>query len=146
LETVFLPGIYAPKWYNNKTLSWREKLTTFTRDSIRVGAPRIRQLRVKENTCKVFPKFTELVPHCRDNYNWVDDDTKDYEPGWVTREEYKPPVESSGNDNETTTTTTTTVPPKIDDSPYNDVPKFIKSKFKCRNPWCYQVNLKKAFS
>lgn len=127
-------------------MTWREKLTVFNRNSLRVGAPRIRQLRVKENTCKVFPKFKELISHCRDNYNWVDDDTKDYEPGWILAKDMTPatppPPTESTDGNQTTVITTTTPPPpppKRDDSPYSDVPKFIKSKFKCRNPWCYQV-------
>jgi hypothetical protein len=47
MDDVFLPNLYAPSWYNNKTLTWREKLTLSDRVSLRVGAPRIRQLRVK---------------------------------------------------------------------------------------------------
>jgi hypothetical protein len=49
METTFLPGLYAPVWYNNKSLVWREKLTSLNRQAIRVGAARLRQLRVKES-------------------------------------------------------------------------------------------------
>ena len=144
MEEVFLPGIYAPNWYSNKSLTWRQKLTIQSRNAIRVGAPRMRQLRVKENTCRLPGSFAGTIDHCRDNYNWVDDDTKDYKLGWVRNGKkkqssalddaanYTLPV---GGDNSTNTST------PYDDSFYSDVPKFIKSKYKCRNPWCYQVFL-----
>ena len=42
---------------------------------MRVGAPRIRQLRVKENTCRVYRRrrVKHIITHCRDDYNWFDD-------------------------------------------------------------------------
>lgn len=49
IDTVFMPGLYAPRWYNDASLSWREKLTVSNRASIRVGAPRLRQHRIKES-------------------------------------------------------------------------------------------------
>jgi len=27
--------------------------------------------------------MSSLINFCRDDYNWVDDDTKDYSPGWL---------------------------------------------------------------
>ena len=38
------------------------------------------------DTCKVVPTFRTMVGHCRDAYNWLDDDTKPYLEGWT-----KPP-------------------------------------------------------
>lgn len=49
IDNVFVPSMYAPEWYNGKKMNWREKLTAKNRYSIRVGAPRIRQLRIKES-------------------------------------------------------------------------------------------------
>jgi polycystin 1L2 len=134
IEGVLLDGLYAPPWYNGKRLVWREKLTMASRDSIRVGAARLRQLRVKENTCKVDPKFREIIKHCRDNYNWIDDDTRDYFENWQLiepeKEEdttlFETTTESWGN---TTTTTTTTEAPKV------------AKKYTCRDSWCYQNTL-----
>jgi hypothetical protein len=73
---------YAQPWYNNKNLTWREKLTIGSRESMRVGAPRIRQLRIKENSCRIHRRVKHIISHCRDDYNWFDDDTKDYTPKW----------------------------------------------------------------
>ena len=35
------------------------------------------------DTCKVEPRFSSFIRHCRDAYSWTDDDTKDYLPGWI---------------------------------------------------------------
>jgi hypothetical protein len=81
-DNVLLKGLYAQPWYNNKNLTWREKLTIGSRESMRVGAPRIRQLRIKENSCRIHRRVKHIISHCRDDYNWFDDDTKDYTPKW----------------------------------------------------------------
>jgi hypothetical protein len=81
-DNVLLKGLYAQPWYNNKNLTWREKLTIGSRESMRVGAPRIRQLRIKENSCRNNRRVKHIISHCRDDYNWFDDDTKDYTSKW----------------------------------------------------------------
>jgi hypothetical protein len=81
-DNVLLKGLYAQPWYNNKNLTWREKLTIGSRESMRVGAPRIRQLRIKENSCRIHRRVKHIISHCRDDYNWFDDDTKDYTSKW----------------------------------------------------------------
>lgn len=114
-DKVLLKGLYAQTWYNDKRLTWREKLTTGGRASMRVGAPRIRQLRVKENSCRVHRRVKHLIPQCRDDYNWFDDDTKDYTPKWgrvLTKAEARM-NEDAGNGSK-----------------------------RCRTPWCYQVRLR----
>ena len=35
------------------------------------------------DSCDVQSIFTEQIHHCRDDYNWIEDDTKHYLPGWV---------------------------------------------------------------
>lgn len=82
-DHVLLKGLYAQTWYNQKNLTWREKLTIGSRTSMRVGAPRIRQLRIKDSSCRVHRRVQHVIKHCRDDYNWFDDDTKDYTPQWT---------------------------------------------------------------
>lgn len=116
LEKVLLENLYSPNWYNNKTLIWREKLTITNRNAIRVGAARIRQLRVKRDTCKLHSKVKDIFDHCHGDYNFVDDDTQDYDIGWISVNESSP-----------LTTSTTPRPGKK------------PSKYKCQSAWCYQV-------
>lgn len=112
-DNVLLKGLYAQTWYNNKSLTWREKLTIGSRASMRVGAPRIRQLRIKENSCRVHRRVRHLIPHCRDDYNWFDDDTKDYTPGWGEVLNKTMAMSSDQANNGTK---------------------------RCKTPWCYQVS------
>lgn len=112
-DNALLKGLYAQSWYNNKSLTWREKLTTGSRVAMRVGAPRIRQLRVKDNSCRVHRRMKDSIMHCRDDYNWVDDDTRDYTPGWESLLNRTMWMNSEENVNQTK---------------------------RCRTPWCYQVS------
>jgi hypothetical protein len=114
-DNVLLKGLYAQTWYNNKSLTWREKLTTGSRVSMRVGAPRIRQLRVKENSCRVHRRVKHIISHCRDDYNWFDDDTKDYSPKWENVLNKTMAIMSDEANNGTK---------------------------RCRTPWCYQVSFR----
>jgi hypothetical protein len=112
-DNVLLQGLYAQPWYNNKSLTWREKLTTGSRVSMRVGAPRIRQLRVKDNSCRVHRRVKHVITNCRDDYNWIDDDTKDYGTGWTAIINQTVDLPTDSNVTETK---------------------------RCRTPWCYQVS------
>ncbi|XP_064637018.1 polycystin-1-like protein 2 [Lineus longissimus] len=91
LNTTFISGLYAPIWYNGKITDWRERLciNDGNYQTIRVGAARLRQMRIKDDTCNVEDEMAPFIHHCRDSYNWADDDTKPYYPGWV-----KPPEEN----------------------------------------------------
>lgn len=121
IEKVFVPSMYAPMWYNGRRLNWREKLTTSNRYFLRVGASRIRQLRIKENSCIVNSKMAKLFDHCRNNYNWIDDDNKDYDVRW------KPIINGT-----LTNSSSTRAEAGI---------KRRKTKWKCQNAWCYQVKI-----
>lgn len=68
------------------------------------------------DTCSVHPKVKSLFKHCRGPYSFVNDDTKDYDIGWIEVNETAP-----------LTTTTTVRPGKK------------PSKYKCQSAWCYQV-------
>lgn len=79
-----MKGLYASQWYNGKNITWREKLTISNREAIRVGPARFRQLRIKDQSCRVHRRVKHVIKHCRDDYNWFDDDTKNYATRWTT--------------------------------------------------------------
>ena len=35
------------------------------------------------DTCDIQPVFKRIIHHCRGEYSWTSDDTKDYLTGWV---------------------------------------------------------------
>jgi len=37
---------------------------------------------VRADSCMILKKMRTLIDDCRDDYNWMDDDTKDYSPVW----------------------------------------------------------------
>ncbi|CAH1779487.1 unnamed protein product, partial [Owenia fusiformis] len=91
---TLLPGLFPEPHYNDRSLNWREQLTIADRETVRVGMARLRQLRVKDDSCKIMKEFTKVINHCRDSYGWTDDDTKPYFPMWKktfvsTKEEVK---------------------------------------------------------
>lgn len=82
-----------------------------------------------------------MINHCRNNYNWNDDDTRDYQVKWVkigTKDETSSSLDNNSTEIQTTTpiTTTTTARPTVPPSQRK------KSKYRCQNAWCYQVNKK----
>ncbi|OWF47600.1 Polycystic kidney disease and receptor for egg jelly-related protein [Mizuhopecten yessoensis] len=90
LENKLIPNLYATHYANGTEVKpWWDKRCIKDMESRRVGLPRLRQLRVKENTCVVNPALSTMIKHCRDEYGWTDDDAKHYLPGWK-----KPPEEN----------------------------------------------------
>ncbi|MBN3294620.1 PK1L2 protein, partial [Polypterus senegalus] len=47
-----------------------------------VGSARIRQVRVRNNTCPLVKSVQRLVPGCNSPYSWDTEDTNSYGPGW----------------------------------------------------------------
>ena len=81
-----------------------------------------------------------MIDHCRNNYNWNDDDTKDYQPKWIkitkTKDETASASALDANTTEAITTTTTPAPTTPKPVPPS---QRKKSKYPCQNAWCYQV-------
>ena len=46
----------------------------------------------RAESCKIEKNFRKIVKHCRNNYNWMDDETKSFTKGWgkkLTKKEEK---------------------------------------------------------
>ncbi|GFS01460.1 polycystic kidney disease protein 1-like 2 [Elysia marginata] len=85
LEGTLLPSLYALKYFNGTEIDyWQDAACISDMESRRVGVARIRQMRVKNDTCTILPELRSIINHCRDEYSWTDDDTKPYLPHWVT--------------------------------------------------------------
>ncbi|XP_046581985.1 LOW QUALITY PROTEIN: uncharacterized protein LOC124289408 [Haliotis rubra] len=83
LNTTFIPAMYATHYSNNTEITdWQDRACINDHQTRRVGVARLRQMRVKEDTCTIQPKMKTLINHCRDEYGWTDDDTKPYLPQW----------------------------------------------------------------
>ncbi|CAG2212605.1 PKD1L2 [Mytilus edulis] len=84
MDKKLIPAMYASHYANGtEIIQWWDKRCTADMVSRRVGIPRLRQLRIKPDTCSVNQRLGSLINHCRNEYGWTDDDAKDYLPGWV---------------------------------------------------------------
>ncbi|KAL9965156.1 hypothetical protein ACROYT_G028918 [Oculina patagonica] len=82
LRDVFLPGVYAGKWYNGH----QEKQSIYigNKHSVLVGMPRLRQLRVKPKPCDVLNYMKPAFPVCYGAYSEKNKDTSPFnKPGWI---------------------------------------------------------------
>ncbi|XP_068717189.1 polycystin-1-like protein 2 [Montipora capricornis] len=81
LKGQFVDGIYANEWYNGKKATKQEYINN--KNSILLGMPRLRQLRVKKDSCIVPELARDSVKHCNDYYSLGEEDKTRYHlPGW----------------------------------------------------------------
>lgn len=78
MEGPLLEGLYWDAWYTNKTLYNLKNSSRIYYENILLGVPRVRQLRVRNNTCKVYSSFQSLMSECYDKYTSSNEDTSDF--------------------------------------------------------------------
>ncbi|XP_028413717.1 uncharacterized protein LOC114536572 [Dendronephthya gigantea] len=84
-ETL-IPGLYANEWYNGKKI---EKGWLANIEDNLVGVPRVRLLRVKEDSCPVSSYFKDVIPHCYSGYSVGDEEDENFEVSWKPLHEGK---------------------------------------------------------
>ena len=60
-------GLYWETWYNNKNVSEEELGYIFYENKL-LGVPRIRQLKVKNDSCAIHEDFKSQINNCYDSY------------------------------------------------------------------------------
>ncbi|XP_026570283.1 polycystic kidney disease 2-like 1 protein [Pseudonaja textilis] len=64
----FLDSLYWTKWYNNKSLGHNAQSYIYY-ENLLLGVPRLRQLKVQNNSCVVHDDFKEDIAGCYDVYS-----------------------------------------------------------------------------
>ncbi|XP_056251997.1 polycystic kidney disease 2-like 1 protein [Seriola aureovittata] len=64
----FLDGLYWTKWYNNQSLDSGDQSFIYYENML-LGVPRMRQIKIKNNSCKVHDDFQDEITGCFDVYN-----------------------------------------------------------------------------
>ncbi|XP_015235701.1 PREDICTED: polycystic kidney disease 2-like 1 protein [Cyprinodon variegatus] len=63
-----LDGLYWTKWYNNQSLNSGNRSFIYY-ENLLLGVPRMRQIKIKNNSCKVHEDFRNEIIGCFDVYN-----------------------------------------------------------------------------
>ncbi|XP_071337506.1 polycystin-2-like protein 1 [Trachinotus anak] len=63
-----LDGLYWTKWYNNQSLDSGDQSFIYYENML-LGVPRMRQIKIKNNSCKVHDDFQDEITGCFDVYN-----------------------------------------------------------------------------
>ncbi|XP_065602426.1 polycystin-2-like protein 1 [Cyrtonyx montezumae] len=64
-----LDNLYWTKWYNNESLAAQNTQSYIYYENLLLGVPRMRQLKVKNNSCVVHDDFKEEISGCYDVYS-----------------------------------------------------------------------------
>ncbi|XP_059101869.1 polycystin-2-like protein 2 isoform X3 [Peromyscus eremicus] len=91
MEGPLLEGLYWDSWYNNQQLYNLKNSSRIYYENVLLGVPRVRQLRVRNNTCKVFSVFQSLMSDCYNKYTAENEDLSDFGLKRDTEWKYSPP-------------------------------------------------------
>ncbi|XP_071391932.1 polycystin-2 isoform X1 [Centroberyx affinis] len=87
----FLTGMYWEVWYNNKSLPENQSLIYY--ENLLLGVPRLRQVRVRNETCSIHEDLRDEVQDCYNLYTPSNEDTASFGPkngtAWVHTAEGK---------------------------------------------------------
>ncbi|XP_061686297.1 polycystin-2 [Syngnathoides biaculeatus] len=80
-EGPFLNGMYWEVWYNNKSLPENQREPTIFYENLLLGVPRLRQVKVRNESCSVHEDLRDQVRDCYDVYTRANEDTAPFGPG-----------------------------------------------------------------
>lgn len=78
MEGPLLEGLYWDSWYNNNQLYDLKNSSRIYHENILLGVPRVRQLKVRNNTCQVYSSFQSLMSECYAKYTSENEDISDF--------------------------------------------------------------------
>nr|XP_034373536.1 polycystic kidney disease 2-like 2 protein isoform X1 [Arvicanthis niloticus] len=78
MEGPLLEGLYWDSWYSSKQQYNVKNSSRIYYENILLGVPRVRQLRVRNNTCEIYPAFQSLVSDCYNKYTVENEDFADF--------------------------------------------------------------------
>ncbi|NWV00117.1 PK2L2 protein, partial [Upupa epops] len=84
-EGPLLDGLYWDKWYSNTTSThWNHSHIYY--ENMLLGAAQIRQLKVRNSTCSIYPYFQTVLHDCYSEYRYQAEDRSDFglrnKPEW----------------------------------------------------------------
>uniref|UniRef100_A0A8C9F941 Polycystic kidney disease 2-like 2 protein n=1 Tax=Pavo cristatus TaxID=9049 RepID=A0A8C9F941_PAVCR len=85
-EGPLLDGLYWNTWYDNRTITDLKNTSYIFYENLLLGVAQIRQLKVRNNTCSIYPYFQPFLKSCYSRYSYQAEDKSDFglmnEPEW----------------------------------------------------------------
>ncbi|XP_032106261.1 polycystic kidney disease 2-like 2 protein isoform X1 [Sapajus apella] len=78
MEGPLLEGLYWDSWYSNQQLYDLKNSSRIYYENLLLGVPRVRQLKVRNNTCKVYSSFQSLISECYSKYTSANEDLSNF--------------------------------------------------------------------
>ena len=72
-----MDGLYWETWYNGDNVTADERGYIFYENKV-LGVPRIRQLKVRNDSCEVHTDFVDTISHCYAGYAESLEDTSPF--------------------------------------------------------------------
>ncbi|XP_034544943.1 polycystin-2 isoform X2 [Notolabrus celidotus] len=94
-EGPFLNGMYWEVWYNNKSLPENQSLIYY--ENLLLGVPRLRQVKVRNESCSVHENLRNEVQDCYNMYTPSNEDTASFGPKTRTAWVYTTESEMNGS-------------------------------------------------
>ncbi|NXK48861.1 PK2L2 protein, partial [Chauna torquata] len=86
-EGPLLDGLNWDKWYDNTTVTLQENTSHIYYENLLLGVAQVRQLKVRNNTCSIYPYFQTFLKDCYSKYHYQAEDKSDF--GLKNKSEWK---------------------------------------------------------
>ncbi|NXQ78737.1 PK2L2 protein, partial [Nyctibius grandis] len=86
-EGPLLDGLYWDKWFDNATLTLQNNNSHIYYENLLLGVAQIRQLKVRNNTCSIYPYFHTFFEDCYSEYRYRAEDRSGF--GLRNKSEWK---------------------------------------------------------
>uniref|UniRef100_A0A4W3J2G4 Polycystin-2 n=1 Tax=Callorhinchus milii TaxID=7868 RepID=A0A4W3J2G4_CALMI len=90
-----LNGLYWDLWYNNETMTENKSFIYY--ENLLLGVPRMRQLKVKNESCKIHEDLKDEIKECYDVYSFANEDSAPFGPKDGTAWIYTPEKDLKAN-------------------------------------------------
>ncbi|XP_047913215.1 polycystin-2-like protein 2 isoform X1 [Anser cygnoides] len=77
-EGPLLDGLSWDKWYGNTTSALQENTSHIYYENLLLGVAQVRQLKVRNNTCSIYPYFQNFTKDCYSTYHYIAEDKSDF--------------------------------------------------------------------
>lgn len=94
-EGPFLSGMYWEVWYNNKSLPENQSFIYY--ENLLLGVPRLRQVKVRNESCSIHQDLRDEVQDCYNIYTPINEDTTAFGPKNGTAWMYTTESEMNGS-------------------------------------------------